>query len=140
MLRTCLFVFLEWEKFEGVPVYQQKSHLFCFKGLLTVIGKDNQMSCDIGKRKIRANRKPYQYIFFIFFHSRDTIQMLSVFPVWVHVWICMYVFNSFIRYAFFSRQVSVLYITSILLTVLWCVIFHYSTTSQTATVIYLIKN
>lgn len=63
-------------------MYQQKPHLFCFNGLVIVIGKDNQMSHDIGKRKIRANRKPYQYIFFIiiiFFFIQEAQN--AVFPV-----------------------------------------------------------
>lgn len=73
-------------------MYQQKPHLFCFNGLVTVIGKDNQMSHDIAKRKIRANRKPYQYIFFIFFffHSRGIIQMLFSQCEYVYEFVCMY--------------------------------------------------
>lgn len=74
-------------------MYQQKPHLFCFNGLVIVIGKDNQMLPNVLAKERLGQTESHINTFsllLLFFFSFKRHKMLFSQCEYVYEFVCMY--------------------------------------------------
>jgi len=90
MQRTNLLVSLEWEKFQGIPEYQQKPPLFFLNILVTVIKKTRECPLIVAKERLGQTERHVNAFPFFWFKRYSAKTCLFSQCAYVYEFVCMY--------------------------------------------------